>query len=95
MWNVRSGVVANRLVTRLLLLVVNRQVDDLAARADGDSDPTERRSLVLSPEPEVEDDIGAELRGPHAELNQLAFDEVTLIWWVLIAEQQDLPLVWR
>jgi hypothetical protein len=27
----------------------------------------------LSPEPEVEDDIGAQLRGSDAELNQLAF----------------------
>ena len=42
-----------------------------------------------------QDDIDAQLRGPHAELNQLALNEVTLIWWVLIAKQHDLPLVWR
>jgi len=28
-------------------------------------------------------------------MNQLAYNEVTLIWWVLIAKQHDLPLVWR
>ena len=81
--------------TPALLLVVNRQADDLATRTDGASDPAERRSLVLSPEPEVEDDIDAQLRGPHAELNQLALNEVTPIWWVSIAKQHDLPLVWR
>jgi hypothetical protein len=48
---------------------------------------------VLAPEPEVEDDVGAQFRGPHAELNQLALDEVMFVWWVLTAEQRDLPLV--
>src|SRR5262245_4981170 len=72
--------------TPALLLAVNRQVDDLATCANGASDPAQRRSFVLSPEPEVEDDIGAQLRDPHAELNQLAFDEVTHVRWVLIPE---------
>jgi len=65
----------------------------LATRADGASDPAERCSFVFSPESEVEDDVGVQLRGPHAELDQLAFNEVALIWWVLIAKQHDLPLV--
>src|SRR5688572_33114670 len=39
--------------------------------------------------------MDAQLRGPHAELNQLALNEVTLVRWVPIAEQHDLPLVGR
>src|SRR6476661_4537547 len=78
-----------------LLLVVDRQVEDLAAHTDGAGDPAERRTLVGAPEPEVEDDIGAELRGPHADLHQLALDQITLVRWVLVTEEHELPLVRR
>jgi hypothetical protein len=75
--------------------MVDRQVDDLAARADGVGDPAQCRPFVPSPEPEVEDDVGAQLGGPHAQLDQLAFDKVPLVRRVLAVEQRDLPLVRR
>lgn len=39
-------------------------------------------ALIVRPfaRPDVEDDMGAQPRGPHAEPNQLATDEVLLVW---------------
>lgn len=84
-----------------LLLVVDRQVDDLGFDAHGIRDPTKCGTFVLAPEAKVEHDVDAQVGSPHSRLYKFAFNPVAMVGallgpplcWVVIMKDAHLPVV--